>query len=136
MESPTSTNGRTCRPNPSKAPITVNGTATAAANVPTSLLTFRVIREAYWPRNAQTPSTPTTKTATGHCSTAGAKAATAIARTTRSVPATISPLVRDAKRRRTPATGPDSDPGSPHRQLCTSLPIVTDDIPIAPRPSV
>ncbi len=33
-----------------------------------------------------------------------------------------------------PRTGPDSDPGSPHRQLCRSLPIVTDDIPIAPSP--
>ena len=47
MDRPTSTNGRTCRPKPSKAPITVRGSATAAATVPTSLLTLRVMREAY-----------------------------------------------------------------------------------------
>ena len=47
MERPTSTNGRTWRLKPSKAPMTVSGTATAAATVPTSLLTLRVMREAY-----------------------------------------------------------------------------------------
>ena len=77
-------------------------------HVPRSLVMLSVIRERVLAPQCADPSTPRTKTATGHCSTLWCEGQAATARTRRSVPATTSPLVRAANRRRVPVAARDS----------------------------
>jgi len=63
----------------------MSGTVTPSASVLKSLPTLSVVRQAYWPRNAHTESTPSARTPADQYSVRGTRRTVARTKTKRSV---------------------------------------------------